>query len=109
MSDYGHQEKKISFVDTDKHHADLIIRLKHDGLTMSKFFRALIKGYIEEDYAIIDFIERFKTLSGSQSQKQAKIIKDTQKKGQALKKKFVLDADEVENIFDILEKEHPDL
>ena len=109
MSDYGHQEKKISFVDTDKHHADLIIRLKHDGLTMSKFFRALIKGYIEQDYALVDFIERFKTSSGSQSQKQTKIIKDIQKKGHEVKNKFALNEAEVENIFDMLEKEHPDL
>jgi glycerol-3-phosphate responsive antiterminator len=109
MADYGHQEKKISFIDKDKHHADLIIRLKQDGLTMSKFFRALIKGYIEHDYAIIDFIERFKVSSGSQSQKKIKIIKDIQKKGDELKHKFALDSEEVENIFDILEKEHPDL
>jgi lambda repressor-like predicted transcriptional regulator len=109
MSDYGHQEKKISFVDKDKHHADLVIRLKHDGLTMSKFFRALIKGYIEQDYAILDFIERFKISSGSQSQKQAKIIKDIQKEGSEIKNKFALNEKEVENIFDILEKEHPDL
>ena len=109
MADYGHQEKKISFIDKDKNHADLVIRLKHDGLTMSKFFRALIKGYIEQDYAIIDFIERFKVSSGSQSQKQNKIIKDIQKKGDVIKKKFALNRDEVEDIFDILEKEHPDL
>tara|TARA_R110002051_G_C8603295_1_gene480777 strand:+ start:145 stop:474 length:330 start_codon:yes stop_codon:yes gene_type:complete len=109
MSDYGHQEKKISFVDTDKRHADLVIRLRHDGLTMSKFFRALIKGYIEQDYAILDFIERFKISSGSQSRKQAKIIKATQKNGSEIKNKFALNEKEVENIFDILEKEHPDL
>jgi glycerol-3-phosphate responsive antiterminator len=109
MADYGHQEKKISFVDKDKHHADLIIRLKHDGLTMSKFFRALIKGYIAQDYAIVDFIERTKLSSGSQSQKNIKIIKDIQKKGSEVKNKFALDDSEVENIFDILEKEHPDL
>jgi len=109
MARYGHQEKKISFVDKDKHHADLIIRLKHDGLTMSKFFRALIRGYIDQDYAIIDFIERFKTSSGSQSQKQTKIIKNIQKKGHETKNKFALNDQEVENIFDILEKEHPDL
>ena len=109
MSDYGHQEKKISFIDKDKNHADLIIRLKHDGLTMSKFFRALIKGYIDQDYAILDFIERFKTSSGSQSQKQTKIIHDIKKRGEEVKTKFALNNEEVENIFDILEKEHPDL
>jgi len=109
MSDYGHQEKKISFLDKDKHHADLVVRLRHDGLTMSKFFRALIRGYIEQDYAIIDFIERFKISSGSQSQKQAKIIKNLHEKGQEVKNKFALNDEEVENIFDLLEKEHPDL
>tara|TARA_R110000824_G_scaffold191891_4_gene373698 strand:- start:617 stop:946 length:330 start_codon:yes stop_codon:yes gene_type:complete len=109
MAAIGHQEKKISFIDKDKNHADLVIRLKHDGLTMSKFFRALIKGYIEQDYALVDFIERFKTSSGSQSQKQTKIIKDTYKKGETIKNKFALNPDEVENIFDILEKDHPDL
>jgi len=109
VSDYGHQEKKISFIDKDKNHADLVIRLRQDGLTMSKFFRALIKGYIEQDYAVVDFIERFKLSSGSQSKKQIKIIKDIQKKGNQLKNKFALNQAEVEDIFDMLEKEHPDL
>jgi len=109
MDEYGHQEKKISFVDKDKNHADLVIRLKHDGLTMSKFFRSLITGYIEQDYAIVDFIKRFKISSGSQSQKQIKIIEDNQKTGQTIKNKFALSDEQVEDIFDILEKEHPDL
>jgi len=109
MADYGNQEKKIAFVDKDKNHADLIIRLKHDGLTMSKFFRGLIKGYIEQDYAVVDFIERLKISSGAQSKAQAKIVKDLQKKGNTVKRKFSLNEEEVENIFDLLEKEHPDL
>ncbi len=109
MDEYGHQEKKISFVDKDKHHADLIIRLKHDGLTMAKFFRGLIKGYIEQDHAIVDFVERLKASSNSQSQVQSNIVKELQKRGHKVKNKFSLDEKEVENIFDILEKEHPDL
>ena len=108
MSDYGHQEKKISFLDTDKRHADLIIRLKHDGLTMAKFFRALITGYIEQDHAIMDFIERFKLSSGSQSKKQISIIKDKQEQGKKLKGHVGLTTEEVADIFDILEKEHLD-
>ena len=109
MDKLGHQEKKISFLDTDKRHADLIIRLKHDGLTMAKFFRALITGYIEQDHAIMDFIERFKLSSGSQSKKQINIIKDKQEQGEKIKGQFGLNAKEVADIFDILEKEHLDL
>lgn len=109
MADYGTKEKRISFIDTHKRHADLIIRLKQDGLTMAKFFRALITGYIEQDALIVDFMERFKVSSGSQSKNQTNIIKDLQKKGNTIRTKFALDEEEVENIFDILEKEHPDL
>ena len=76
---------------------------------MAKFFRALITGYIEHDTAILDFMERFKVSSGSQSKNQTKIIKDLQDKGNTIRNKFALDDKEVENIFDILEKEHPDL
>ena len=109
MDEHGHQEKKISFVDTDKRHADLIIRLKHDGLTMAKFFRALITGYIEQDHAIVDFMERFKLAAGVQSKKKMDIIKDKQIHGEKLKSKFALNEEEVADIFDILEKEHIDL
>ena len=109
MSKYGEDQKRIAFTDTYKRHADLIIRLKHDNFTMAKFFRALISGYLEGDEAILDFISRFKKSSGIQSQNKNKIIQDFQKKGEAIKNKFALNEAEVENIFDILEKEHPDL
>ena len=46
---YGTREKKIVFNDTDKRHADLKIRLQHDDLSQSEFFRAMITGYIEKD------------------------------------------------------------
>ncbi len=71
MSDYGKRDKRISFMDTDKRSADLMIRLKHDGLTKTKFFREILTGYLERDRAIVDFIERMKGTTGSQSKKQS--------------------------------------
>ena len=96
-------------MDTDKRNADLMIRLKHDGLTKTKFFRELLTGYLEKDHAIIDFIERLKDSGSHQSKKQSKIVKDLDEKGKENRKKFGLEDDEIENIFDLLEKEHPDL
>jgi hypothetical protein len=96
-------------MDTDKRSADLMIRLKHDGLTKTKFFRELLTGYLEKDSAIIDFVERLKEDKGVQSKEQTKIVKDLGEKGRDSKKKFGLKEEEIENIFDLLEKEHPDL
>jgi glycerol-3-phosphate responsive antiterminator len=109
MKDYGKRDKRISFMDTDKRSADLMIRLKHDGLTKTKFFRELLTGYLDRDHTIVDFVERVKESSGLQSKKQSKIVKDAEEKGQENKRKFGLDDKEIENIFDILEKELPDL
>ncbi len=109
MPDYGSRDKRISFMDTDKRAADLMIRLKHDGLTKTKFFRELLTGYLEKDHAIIDFINRVKDSTGSQSKKQTKIVESLEESGKENKRKFGLKDEEIENIFDLLEKEHPDL
>lgn len=109
MADYGKREKRISFMDTDKRNADLIIRLKNDGLTKTKFFRAILTGYLERDSLIVEFIDGFKQESGSQSSIKAKKVRDLENTGEQNKRKFGLDDQEIENIFDILEKEHPEL
>ena len=48
---YGQEGKKIVFQDSDKRHADLRIRLRHDGLTQIQFFQAMITGYLETGLA----------------------------------------------------------
>jgi hypothetical protein len=50
-----------------------------------------------------------KESSGLQSKKQSRIVEDAEEKGRENKRKFGLDDKEIENIFDILEKELPDL
>ncbi len=96
-------------MDTDKRSADLMIRLKHDGLTKTKFFREILTGYLERDSAIVGFIERVKDKAASQSKKQSKIVKNLEEQGRENEAKFGLGDEEIENIFDLLEKEHPDL
>ena len=107
--DYGKKDKRISFMDNDKRNAEMIIRLKHDGLTKTKFFRAILTGYLERDAAIVDFIDRIKEEESLQSKNKIKKIKQLEKEGKNTKTKFGLDKGDIENIFDMLEKEHPDL
>ena len=109
MDDYGKREKRISFTDTDKRNADLLVRLKNDGLTKTKFFRAVLTGYLERDYLIVEFVNKYKLESQSQSAVKAKKVKELEQAGEENKRKFGLADQEIENIFDILEKEHPEL
>jgi hypothetical protein len=102
--------KKIVFHDTDKRHADLKIRLYYDGFTQAGFFRAMISGYLDKDPAVIDFIQRVKEERNIQSIKKRKNSKRLLEAGEEVKSKFSIFKDgEVENIFDIIEKEFPDL
>ena len=107
--EYGKNEKRISFMDTDKRAAELIVRLKHDGLTKTKFFRALLTGYLERDSDIISFLDNYKESSKSQSKNKTKKLKNIEKVEQETKNKFGLDDGDIQDIFDILEKQHPDL
>ena len=53
---YGKNNKRIIFTDTDHRHAQLTLKLKDDGMTQAKFFRSLITGYLSDDQRIRDYI-----------------------------------------------------
>ena len=109
MSNDG--KKKVVFYDTDKRHADLKIRLHYDGLTQTAFFRSMVSGYLDKDPAIMDFIHRTKEENDIQSAKKRKDSKRLAEQGEEIKKKYhtSLADEEVENIFDLLEEELPEL
>ena len=95
---YGKNEKRIVFTDTDHRHAQFIIRLRHDGLTQSFFFRNIITGYIEGDERILDFMNNISDLSKQKKAKNRKLIDQ----GQNALHDLGLDEDQIENIFDLI-------
>ena len=107
MEDYGKLDKRISFMDSDKRNADFLIRLKHDGLTKTKFFRMILTGYLTRDEDLLNFIR--KQDESSNSENKNKVVEKLEEKGKETKKKFGLDNKDIESIFDLLEKENPDL
>ena len=58
------------FYDTDKRHADLKIRLQHDALSQSEFFRAVVTGYLDKCDLIVEFINEYKSKNRKQSIKK---------------------------------------
>lgn len=107
--DYGKLTKKIIFADTDDRHARFLVRLRHDGLNQSKFFRMMITGYLKQDDRITDYIDTCKDEAQIHSKAKRRKSKKLADTGKQITKDFALSEDEVDNIFDLLEQEHPEL
>tara|TARA_B100000085_G_scaffold228363_1_gene214330 strand:- start:120 stop:461 length:342 start_codon:yes stop_codon:yes gene_type:complete len=99
--------KKFMFYDTEKRQADLRIKLQHDGMTQSTFFRVMISGYLDDDEHILNFINEFQERYKMRGKHKIRKVRKAKEKGKELKKHFSIDEREIENIFDILEEEGP--
>ena len=103
------ERKKFMFWDTQKRQADLRIRLNYDGMSQSQFFRAMITGYLEKDNNILLYLEKHKSENQIQGINKrnatAKLIRD----GETTKRQFNLNEEDIEDIFDMIAEEHPEL
>jgi len=101
--------KRIIFEDTDKRHADLKIRLHYDEIKQGEFFRLMLTGYINQDERLMSYIEDYKEQKKIQSKRKITDSRRLRKKAQEIENKFALNSEEVEDIFDLIEKENQDL
>ena len=101
--------KRIVFEDSDHRHANLKIRLNYDGLTQTDFFRGLITGYLDKDEGIMNFIAKLQEQKNIHSKTKREKSKRLQQDGEDIMKKFGIAGGEVEDIYDLLEKENPEL
>tara|TARA_Y100000310_G_scaffold40613_1_gene38096 strand:- start:444 stop:785 length:342 start_codon:yes stop_codon:yes gene_type:complete len=108
---YGTLSKKVIFYDSDKRYADLKIRLQHDGISQAHFFRGIVTGYLMQDGDILAYVDKLKASKniGKRSKKSIKQERELINSGKEVLDKLALGAEEIENIFDILEKQNPDL
>ena len=79
-------------------------------MSQSEFFRACVEAVIDREDIIEDFIEEYKEKKGTAKQKKARSrVRSERKQGEELINKLGLGDDEIDNIFYIIEKEHPEL
>ena len=103
--EYGKNDKRIVFTDTDHRHAQLLVKLKTDGMTQAKFFRSLISGYINGDERIESFILE----NGNHSIKRQQQVDRIRKTGRNKMSELGLDDEQVDNLFDLIAEEFPEL
>mgnify|MGYP003115505912 FL=1 len=108
---YGTMNKKVVFYDSDKRFAELKIRLQHDGISQAQFFRGIVTGYLMQDGDVLSYVDKLKASKniGKRSKKSIKEERELINTGKEQSNKLALGDEEIENIFDILEKQNPDL
>jgi Zn-dependent metalloprotease len=104
LPDYGNTVKQICFDSLDKIHADLKIRLHYDDIKIREFFNEIVIAYIEKNEHIMSFVGELKDKKQISKKKRKKISRSNTK-AEEVKSSFGLNDSEIENIFDILEKE----
>lgn len=110
---YGENKKKITFFDTDQRHKELKIVLEKHGITQSKLFRYLVTCMIEGNQISRDLIRMIDDNSSKKSRKRSKRVQEIEvkdeEKQEQVEKRFNLDNEEINDIFDLIAREHPDL
>tara|TARA_R110000824_G_scaffold73668_1_gene187576 strand:+ start:1500 stop:1829 length:330 start_codon:yes stop_codon:yes gene_type:complete len=104
--DYGNLNKRIVFTENDHRHAQLVTRLRYDGLTQSDFFRSIVTGYIQRDERVAEFVDDIKQQSEKRKRKSKKLRTEGKNNAHAL---GLSDEQLIDDIFDIIAEEHPDL
>lgn len=99
--------KKVHIYVNDATHADLLIRLRYYNLSQNEFLKIVIKSMIEKDPRMVEMV--LQNIHERVSKIKKRNIKREERESKQIIKDFALDPDEVEDIFDILESENPDI
>lgn len=102
---YGKERRIISFEDKDGTYARLIVKLRHEGLTKAEFYRALTLAWIEDNPLLDEFILGYKKQKEYFRKNKQKILSKEREKTEEIKKRFGLNPEEIEDMFDIIEEE----
>jgi len=108
MTNISHS--KLTFFIDSKLHENLKIRLYYDEIkTQSEFFRYCVESYLDQDTLFMTFLDKYKVKKKIQSKARANKSKGLRESGRQLMEELALSPEDIQNIFDILEEEIPEL
>jgi|TARA_Y100000296_G_C5116748_1_gene228158 hypothetical protein len=110
MSDHRENYSILSFGIDSKLHENLKIRLYYDQIrNQSEFFRYCVESYLEQNPLFMEFLDDYKINKKVQSKARTTKSRKLRAKGEKMLQDLALTETEIENIFDILEEELPEL
>jgi hypothetical protein len=110
MKKYPADHSVLSFSLNAKLHENLKIRLFYDEIkTQSEFFRYCVESYLSQDKLFMEFLDDYKINKKIQSKKRVTKSRQLRASGDKLLQDLALTEEDIENIFDILEEDLPEL
>lgn len=95
---------KVCFETVDGDYARLMIKLRHEEMTKKEFFIAIIKGFLEDEPNLKQFLKGYRKVKGYAGWKEEVLDKEIEE-GKIEMRKFGLDKDEVQDLYDIFDLE----
>lgn len=101
--------KRVYVYMASEQHMKLKIRLDYHGIGMSEFVRACSESLIDRDPIMEEFVESYREGSGKHSKRNNKIASRDNQIAETIEEELNLDGDEIEDIFDLIEEDHPEI
>jgi len=108
MSDDKDRKRVYVYMD-EQQHVKLKIRLNYLGISMSEFVRVCGDGLLNQHPIMEQFMDHYRETSEKFSKKAAKKAKKDREDSNKIMDDLGLDLDDIENIFDIIEEDHPEI
>ena len=110
MKKFPPDHSVLSFSLNTKLHENLKIRLFYDEIkTQSEFFRYCVESYLTQNPLFVTFLDDYKINKKVQSKARTLKSKKLRERGNTLMEELALVDSDIQNIYDILEEELPEL
>lgn len=103
------EAKRVRFYINNDSHTRFKAALAKHQISMSEFLRACCDAVSADNPLMNNFIDHHKEISGKQSKRNANILKKDREKSDELLADFGIGDDEIQNLFDIIADQHPEI
>jgi hypothetical protein len=87
----------------EKLYADFLIKIRHEDISFRRFFQILIDAFLKDDPRIMQVLDQ--AIKEERFKYRSEIIRKEREKIMKVSKHFRLNANEIEDIYDIFEGE----
>ena len=110
MSDGKDKEaKRVRFFIKNDAHIRFKASLEKHQLSMSEFLRACCQAVSEDNPLMLDYLNHYKGTSEKHSKRNNDIIKRDKEKGDTLLEEFGIGDEDIQNLFDLIADQHPEI
>ena len=104
-------DSKLTVDVGQKKKSDMRIKLHYHGLTMGAFIRGVIDAYVNDDEKFFEWFGQFRAQHSKYSGRKTNLnkIEKEETKARETMSAFWIDGKDLDDIFDIIAEEHPDL